>query len=162
VRKEVLKRILEESVASWDRLVLIVSYSLWDIVSYAVEHLLSGILGDDAQKEDQTTTHRFREVAQRFYPLIRLSEGYSVFRPLLKCNADDIAETIAQEGLPTLSTPCRYRAFRPKRILESYYEKMGLRFDYSRVIDFARRSLGLPDISAYTDLEKEEYLLRVF
>ena len=46
--------------------------------------------------------------------------------------------------------------------LESYYEKMGLRFDYSRVIDFARRSLGLPDISAYTDLEKEEYLLRVF
>jgi tRNA(Ile)-lysidine synthase TilS/MesJ len=91
-----------------------------------------------------------------------MKEGYSIFRPLLKCNADEIVETVAQENLPTLSIPCRYREFRPKRILESYYEKMGLRFDYSQVVAFARRSLDLPDISTYTELEKEEYLLRVF
>jgi tRNA(Ile)-lysidine synthase TilS/MesJ len=162
VRKGVLKHILEDAVADWEQLVLIVSYSLWDIVSYALEHLLSTVLSDAVQAEDQTTTHRFTEVAQRFYPLIRMKEGYTIFRPLLKCNADDIVETVAQKDLPVLSSPCRYRDFRPKRILEAYYEKMGLRFDYDQVIDFARRSLGLPDISAYTDLEKEEYLLRVF
>jgi hypothetical protein len=66
VRKAVLKRILEDSVADWERLVLIVCYSLWDIVSYAVEHLLSSVLSDAAQAGDQTTTQRFKEVAQRF------------------------------------------------------------------------------------------------
>ena len=162
VRKGVLKRLLEDSVADWGRLVLIVSYSLWDIVSYAVEHLLSSVLSDAAQAVDRATTHRFTEVAQRFYPLIRMKEGDTIFRPLLKCNGDEVAETVAREGLSTLSIPCRYRDFRPKRILEAYYEKMGLRFDYDQVIDFAQRSLSLPDISAYTDLDKEEYLLRVF
>jgi hypothetical protein len=91
-----------------------------------------------------------------------MKEGYTIFRPLVKRNADEIVETVAQEGLPILSIPCKYRDFRPKRILEAYYEKMGQRFDYDQVIDFARRSLSLPDISAYADLEKEEYLLRVF
>ncbi len=162
VRKGVLKRILEDSVADWGRLVLIVSYSLWDIVSYAVEHLLGSILSGGPQAEERAKSQRFTEVAQRFYPLITMKEGYTIFRPLLKRNADEIVATVADQGLPTLSIPCRYRDFRPKRILEAYYEKMGLRFDYPHVIDFARRSLGLPDIAAYTDLEKEEYLLRVF
>jgi len=49
-----------------------------------------------------------------------------------------------------------------QRILQSYYEKMGLRFDYQRVLNFAAASLDLPDLSAYTGMEKEEYLQKFF
>jgi hypothetical protein len=39
---------------------------------------------------------------------------------------------------------------------------MGLRFNYNQLIDFAINSLGLPNISSYTSMEKEDYLGDVF
>ena len=105
---------------------------------------------------------RFMETAQRFYPIIKMKEGYTVFRPLIKFNGSDIQKALEKEKIPVLSIPCEFRDFRPKRIFENYYKKMGLRFDYDRVFHFAKQSLNLPDLSSYTSMAKEEYISNVF
>ena len=162
LRKGVLKEILTRLVDEWEDLVIVPGYTLWDIVSYSMEHMLNGIFSVSGNKSRNERDKRFMETAQRFYPLLKMKEGYMVFRPLIKYNQNDILENIEQAGIPILSNPCRFRDFRPKRILEKYYEKTGLRFEYDRVFGFARRSLNLPDSSAYTSIEKEEYLLDIF
>lgn len=161
-RRKLLKSILTRSIEDWRNLVLIVSYSLWDIVSYSLENMLNNISSNPDQKIRIEKNKRFKETAQRFYPLLTMKEGYQIFRPLIKYNNDDILEVISQENLPTLSIPCKFKDFRPKRILEKYYAKMGLRFNYNQLIDFAINSLNLPDISSYTSMEKEDYLGNVF
>ena len=102
------------------------------------------------------------ETAQRFYPLLKMKEGFTVFSHLVSCNANDILKALEQGGIPTLSIPCKFKEFRPKRILEKYYEKMGMRFDYKQVFDFARRSFGLPESPTYTLIDRDEYLLNLF
>lgn len=161
-RRKLLKSILTRSIEDWRNLVLIVSYSLWDIVSYSLENMLNNISSNPDPKIRIEKNKRFKETAQRFYPLLTMKEGYQIFRPLIKYNNDDILEVISQENLPTLSIPCKFKDFRPKRILEKYYAKMGLRFNYNQLIDFAINSLNLPDISSYTSMEKEDYLGNVF
>ncbi|MBW1920204.1 MAG: hypothetical protein JRI81_08275, partial [Deltaproteobacteria bacterium] len=84
------------------------------------------------------------------------------FRPLVKYNGNDIVRAVKKQGIPFLSIPCKFKDYRPKRILERYYEKMALCFDYQQVLDFARRSLNLPDISSYDNIEKEEYFKNIF
>jgi tRNA(Ile)-lysidine synthase TilS/MesJ len=162
LRKKMLNSVLASSTQDWERLVLIICFSLWDIVSYSIEHILSDIFSDFDPGVGVEKNRRFAETAQRFYPLLKMKEGYTVFRPLIKYNNNDILKLIAQEGIPTLSIPCAFRGFRPKRILEGYYEKMGLCFKYNQVFDFARRSLNLPDASLYTSIDKDEYLLHLF
>jgi len=159
LKKKMLKNILISSIDDWERLVLIVGYNLWDIVSYSLEHILNGFFSNSVSTE---SNKRFMETAQRFYPLLKIKEGYTIFRPLIKYNSDDILKVIKQAGIPTLSIPCQFREFRPKKVLEKFYQKMGIRFDYDKVFDFARRSLGLPDINTYTSIDKEEYLLNIF
>jgi len=161
-RRELLKGILTNSTEDWENLVLIVGYSLWDIVSYALEHLLGDILSNSDQQIGIESNKRFNETAQRFYPIIKMKEGYTVFRPLIKYNNDDINKIIAQEGIPILSIPCEFKDFRPKRILEKYYKKMGLQFNYNQLFAFAKQSLNLPDISSYSAIAKEDYLLNIF
>ena len=73
-----------------------------------------------------------------------------------------INNLLAKESIPTLKIPCKYKDFRPKRILEKYYERMDLYFDYNRLFDFAKTSLNIPDMSFYTSIGKEEYLGDVF
>ncbi|MBW1934758.1 MAG: hypothetical protein JRI84_04300 [Deltaproteobacteria bacterium] len=161
VRKKMLHTILSQSVENWEKLVLVPSYSLWDIASYAVEHLLGDVFsnGKDVGEE---RSKRFIETAQRFYPFASMKEGYSIFRPLVKYNGNDIVRAVKKQGIPFLSIPCKFKDYRPKRILERYYEKMALCFDYQQVLDFARRSLNLPDISSYDNIEKEEYFKNIF
>ena len=91
-----------------------------------------------------------------------MKEGYQVFRPLVKYNNDDILKVVDEKNLPILSIPCAFKDFRPKRILEKYYEKMGLRFEYNQVLGFAKTSLKVPGISAFTDIAKEDYLTDIF
>ncbi|MEW6673189.1 MAG: hypothetical protein AB1427_15925 [Thermodesulfobacteriota bacterium] len=162
VRRKLLNKILTASVKEWQRLVLVVSFSLWDIVSYSIEHLLTDIYAPAGPEIDPPPSKRFIETAQRFYPLVKMEEGYSIFRPLVRYNNADILGLIAREAIPILSIPCEFKDYRPKRILQRYYEKMEMRFDYRRVLDFAEASLGLPDLSAYTGMEKEEYLRKFF
>jgi tRNA(Ile)-lysidine synthase TilS/MesJ len=91
-----------------------------------------------------------------------MNEGYSIFRPLIKLNDSDIRRMLEQEGIPTLSIPCKFSNFRPKRLLENYYKTLGLRFDYDQLLDFAKKSLDLPDISSYASINKAEYLQNIF
>lgn len=162
LRKKLMKKILASTINDWSRLVIIVAFSLWDITSYAVEHMLNSISPGFEKGSDIEKSNRLKEIAHRFYPLIKMKEGYSIFRPLLKYNNDEIKKWIEKEGIPILLIPCEFKDFRPKRILERYYERMGLRFNYDRVYDFALTSLQVPDISSYASIGKEEYLGSVF
>jgi tRNA(Ile)-lysidine synthase TilS/MesJ len=162
LRKNVLNRILARTIEDWSRLVLIVSYSLWDIVSYSLEHLMSHAFSHPGQRIRLEENRRFKEISQRFYPFLTMKEGYQIFRPLLKYNNDDIGSVIDRKDLPILSTPCRFKDFRPKRILEKYYEKMGLRFDYDQLRLFAEKALGIPGISSFAAVDKEDYLTNIF
>jgi len=159
LRKQMLKTVLTNTIDSWESLVLVTSYSLWDIVSYSIEHILNDLFSNSVNAENNK---RFLETAQRFYPLLKMKEGYTVFRPIIRYNSDDILKAIKEADIPTLSIPCEFKEFRPKRILERYYQKMEIRFDYDKVFNFARRSLSLPDISTYTSIDRDEYLSNVF
>lgn len=162
VRRKVLNQFLNVSNRDWERLVICISFSLWDIVSYSIEHVLTDIYTSRPPADSNTGGRRFMETALRFYPLVKMTEGYSVFRPLIRYNNDDILTVISRNNIPILSIPCEFKEYRPKRILQRYYEKVGMRFDYHRVLDFAVNSLGLPDPSAYAGMEKEEYLQKYF
>lgn len=162
LRKNLLNRILARTIEDWSSLVLIVCYSLWDIVSYSLEHLLTDTFSDPDKRISIEKNKRFKETSQRFYPLLTMKEGYQIFRPLIKYNNDDILKVIDKKNLPTLSIPCAYKDHRPKRILEKYYQKMGLRFDYNQLMLFAKKSLNLPAPSSFTAIEKEEYITHIF
>jgi len=162
LRKKMLKTLLPELVPDWKKLVLITSYSLWDLVSYSIEHILADAFSEPEEGKRTVIEKRHMETAQRFYPLLTMKEGYTVFRPLIKYNGNEIVELITETGIPTLSIPCKFADFRPKRTLEGYYQKMGLRFDYNRLLGFTKNHLNLPDIAKYTSLKKEEYLRHFF
>lgn len=162
LRKKLMKQILADTIEDWNSLVLIVGYSLWDLASYAVEHLLGSTISKDNSGNHSEKEKRFREIAQRFYPLLKMNEGYTIYRPLLKYNNDDIKKILAEKNIPTLMIPCKYKDFRPKRILEKYYERMDLYFDYNKLFDFAKTSLNIPDMSSYASIGKEEFLGDVF
>ena len=159
LRKQMLKAMLTNLIDDWESLVLVTGYSLWDIVSYSIEHILDDLFSNSVKPGNNK---RFTETAQRFYPLLKMKEGYTVFRPMIRYNSDDILKAIKEADIPTLSIPCKFKEFRPKRILERYYQKMGIYFDYDKVFDFARESLDLPDIATYTSIDKDEYLLNIF
>jgi len=38
---------------------------------------------------------------------------------------------------------------------------MGLHFEYSKVLEFAKKALNLPEISYYTEISMEEYLTKI-
>jgi len=159
LRKKMLKTISPNLIDDWESLVIVVGYNLWDIVSYSIENILNDLYSDSIGIE---YSKRFKETAQRFYPLLTMKEGYTIFRPLITYNSDDILRAVKDAGIPTLSTPCKFKEFRPKRILERYYQKTGIRFDYDKVLGFAKRSLSLPDISTYTLIDRDEYLSNLF
>lgn len=162
IRRQRLNAVLRDKVKQWNDLVLVVSYTLWDLVSYVSEYLLAGVFTKTNGGPSHELQKRFVEISQRFYPFLRMKEGYSVFRPLLRCNGCDVLESVEEEGIPILGIPCNFKDFRPKRILERYYDKMGLRFDYDEVFNFAKKTMGLADPSAYSDMDKEQYLTKVF
>ncbi len=52
---------------------------------------------------------RFVEISQRFYPFLRMKEGYSVFRPLIHYNGCDVLRTVEEESIPILGIPCSFK-----------------------------------------------------
>ena len=162
VKRRLLQTNLTRTIEDWENLVLIVNYSLWDLASYCVEYMLMGISSIPDRGNTDRKNNRILETAQRFYQLVKMREGYTVFQPLIKYNTNEIVNLINEHGIPTLSIPCKYTDFRPKRIFQKYYETMGMRFDYEQVFQYAKNSLNLPDISSYLSLSKEEYLLNIF
>ncbi len=157
IRKKMLARFLEKRVSQWDRLVIVTSYSLWDLVSYALEQVLGNMLNSG-----ENTEKRFKETAQRFFPILHMKEGYKVFRPLVTINDTDIQKHLEKQRIPTLTAECKFGRLRPKRILEDYYKTAGFSFDYGKLLNFAGKSLDIPSASAYEFMGKEEYFGRLF
>ena len=162
IRRQKLNTVLTKTVKEWNNLVLVVSYTLWDVVSYAAEFLLGGLFSKADGDIPAEMQRRFSETSQRFHAFLQMKEGYSVFRPLIRYNGCDVVKTVEVEGIPILGIPCRFKDYRPKRVLEKYYDKMGLRFNYDAVLNFAEQTMGLSEASAYTSMDKERYLTKVF
>ncbi len=141
--------------------VLMMSYSLWDLVSATLEHILNGYYAEEpgaVAANGKKPDNRFLETSQRFYPLIRLKNGLQIFKPLISYNDQQILELIEHARIPLASTPCRYKEFRPKRIFCRYYEKAKLEFDFDQVFAFATDVLKIPALSYYESLDMDTYL----
>ena len=160
LRKEVLNIVLSKLVKDWKDLIIVTSYSLWDIVSYSLEEILSEKLG--SSPKGHSGSDRFLTTAQRFYPLLEMKEGFKIYRPLIRYNSNNILEVLKSLKIPFITRECKFETSRPKRILEKYYQNMGMVFDYERVFRFARECLDLPGTESYDNFDREKYLLKVF
>ena len=154
---------LNSSVIDWHSLVIIVGWSLWDIVGYSLEYLFGSVYSkNEALFQGKSIDDRFFRTSQRFYPMLKMKEGYYLFKPLLRYNDQDIIKVIHENQIPILTTDCKYKDFRPKRLFADCYIKMDLYFDYDKVMKFAKEALNLQKPSSYTDLHKEEFITSVF
>jgi tRNA(Ile)-lysidine synthase TilS/MesJ len=145
-------------------LVIVMSYSLWDIVSASIEHILGAVYTDKEAApafRHKSTEERYVETFQRFYPMLRMPDGFSVFKPLIYYNDQDIKSLLTREGIPVLSSMCDYKQYRPKRLFAQYYERMNLQFDFKEVFNFAQKALNLPEESHFTQMGGEHYLNKV-
>ena len=161
-RKKLLYDVVCEKINDLTRLVLITAYTLSDLVSYSLEYAVGANYTTLDSEEPKKSRQRFLETGQRFYPILMMKGGFTIYRPILRFNEKDVARIIDHAGIPILSTPCLYGHLRPKRILESYYDSLSLDFDYDRVLDFARISLDLPAVNEYVSMDNEHFLKRVF
>lgn len=142
-------------------LVIVISYSLWDLVSATIEHILGSVYASPQYTPSingKPREERFLETFQRFYPLLQFTNGFSVFKPLIYYNDQAIIDLIRRENIPLLCTSCNYKEYRPKRLFGQYYEKMNLQFEFQDVLNFARNTLHLPDEAFFTQLGEEGYL----
>ena len=163
-KKKLLINYFKELTPDLEALVIIMSYSLWDLVSATIEHILSAIYFNtnwSVPVRGKGTEERFIETSQRFYPSLKLKEGLTIFKPLIRYNDQDILKVISDNKIPLLTTSCKYKEYRPKRLFGTYYEKMGLYFEYSKVFEFANKALNLPEISYYNNISMEEYLTKI-
>lgn len=163
-KKQTLMQYIRAQRIDLDRLVVVLSYSLYDLVSASIEHILGSLLaerGATPALRYKPAEERFTETGQRFYPLLRMPTGFTVFKPLIFYNDQEIAGLLAAERIPVLPNSCEFKPFRPKRHFAQYYERMGLRFDYEAVFAFAKRALDLPAASAFTAMDPEHYLKKV-
>jgi len=163
-KKKLLMNYFKSSILDLETLVIIMSYSLWDLVSASIEHILSAIYFNSSYSisvRGKSSEERFIETSQRFYPLLKLKGGLTIFKPLIRYNDQDILKVISENNIPLLTTSCKYKEFRPKRLFATYYEKMSLHFEYSKVLEFAKKAFNLPETSYYTVINMEEYLTKI-
>lgn len=163
-KKKILISHLKQMVSDWNSIVIIMSYSLWDLVSATLEHISGAIFTDKSYSsslQGKSTDERFIETAQRFFPLLKLKGGPTIYKPLIKYNDQEIHKFISENRIPLTTTSCNFKEFRPKRTFATYYEKTDLFFDYSKVLDFSKRALNLPDISYYEEIDSKEYMTRI-
>jgi tRNA(Ile)-lysidine synthase TilS/MesJ len=159
------KQLLHEHMTRLEdvtNLVIVAAYTLWDLVSYSLEYLLGAIYADSTAKNGERHHKRFIETGQRFYPFLQMDAGYTMYRPVLRYNRQDIVRIIQEASIPILSTPCNHTRFRPKNQLGSYYDSMGLHFDYNRVVRFATECLGLISANKYSSMTMEEFVTCIF
>jgi 3'-phosphoadenosine 5'-phosphosulfate sulfotransferase (PAPS reductase)/FAD synthetase len=162
-KREACLQYLNSTVDSWDSLVIIVGWSLWDLVGYSLEYLLGGIYTKNNNMfQGKTIEERHLRTSQRFYPMLKMKEGYSLYKPLLRYNDQDILQVIQENQIPLLNTDCKYKDFRPKRLFSECYTKMGMHFDYDKVLTFAREALNLIPSSSYTSIDKKVFIKSIF
>jgi len=163
-KKNELIQYFKRNKPDWGNLVMVISYSLWDLVSACIEHITGGIFADQqfsTAVKGKTPEERFMEIAQRFYPLIKLKNGMSIFKPLIYYNDQDILETVKVNDLPLTIPTCTHKEYRPKRGFALYYHKMDHHFNYEKVLKFAQKSLQIPKLDIYSEMPSEVYLKEV-
>jgi tRNA(Ile)-lysidine synthase TilS/MesJ len=160
LRKQLLFDVVRDSCNNLEDLVIVINYDLSDLVSYTLEYLTGSIYSDNGN--GQCVQKRFTEVSHRFYPVLKMDQGYTIYRPILRYNEQDVIKIVKEASIPILTVPCRYAKYRPKRTLAAYYEAMGLHFDYDKVFDFAKNRLGLLSAGGYASMKQEDYLKKVF
>ena len=161
-RKKLLFDVVARTFSDLSKLVLVTAYTLSDLVSYSLEYLLGTIYSNGDADQLLRGQERFLETGQRFYQSLKMEGGVTIYRPILKYNTQNVMKIVEGIDAPVLSAPCHYAHFRPKRMLEKYYESMSLNFDYYRLFEFARTSLELPPIDEYASMPKEHFLKRIF
>jgi tRNA(Ile)-lysidine synthase TilS/MesJ len=166
VCQQVRKLLFVESIrrrppSEMHNLVVVTAYTLWDLVSYSLEHIMGHNLIQSDGENAYTGRTRFLETGQRFHSVLNMKRGYTMYRPLLEYNKQDVVRMIQQASIPVLNTPCRYARFRPKRILETYYELRRLSFAYERVLTFAEKCLCLPSVDEYESMTND-FLIEAF
>lgn len=160
-KKQALINFLKAESIEMGSLVIIISYSLWDLVSASIEHTLAFNFSlSDAfpSVRHKSTEERFFETAQRFYPFLEFKSGFAVFKPLIRYNDQDILKIISDEDIPLLSAQCRFRDYRPKRLFSSHYERMNIKFDFEKVLEFSKTVHHLPEENVFTELGEDSYL----
>lgn len=161
IRKRRLGSLFQNLDMPLPKIVVATSYTLTDLASYGLEHIMGHVFNGQTGPQDKTAP-RSLETAQRFYPLLEMKEGYLVYRPLIKINEAEVEEQIKAYSIPVLTTACKYRNFRPKRVLEDYFKKMGLSFNYDSVFNFMKKVPKFPLNHPYSTLDKEQYLNEIF
>ncbi len=160
-KKTALINYLKAEAIDMRSLVIVMSYSLWDLVSATIEHTLTSAFaspdGSPAVRH-KSTEERFFETSQRFYPFLKFDSGFTVFKPLIRYNDQDILKVVSDEGIPLLSTECRYREYRPKRLFSRYYQQSNLKFAFEKVLSFAQTVHHLPEESFFTQIGEDRYL----
>jgi len=136
-------------------IVLILSFSLWDLVSYSIEYLVEGVYNVQGTKG-----HGDRRVStsQRFYPVIQLNDGLIVFNPLLKYNEQEILQVVTEQKIPLSQAECAYKRYTPKRILFDYYRQANALFDYKQVFSYVKHSFQIQELATSPGMTTLEFL----
>src|SRR6056297_1239240 len=108
IRKKVLPELFSRLHRPIEEVVLVSGHSLWDLAGYAMNRLVGDALADSTTHPQVNSSERFLEISQRFYIHLNMPEGYSVYRPMLVLNADEIEVICEEKALPILDVTCRY------------------------------------------------------
>jgi tRNA(Ile)-lysidine synthase TilS/MesJ len=161
-KREYFLEYLIRTVTDWNSTALILGWSLWDIVSYTLEYILGSVYADqEALYQGKTIKERFFRTTQRFYPMLKMKEGYALYKPLLRYNDQDIVKVVRENEIPILTTDCKFKDYRPKRYFAESYLKMNMYFDYDKVMKFAHEALNLENPSSYQVLNKEKFIASI-
>ncbi|GEM_PF-1401589 len=162
LRKKALPELFTLVRRPVEDVVLVSGHSLWDLAGYALNRLVGDGLADSTTQAEVYSKERFLEISQRFYIFLTMPEGYSVYRPMLVLNADEIDLLCWENSLPVLDVTCRYSLMRPKKVLGGYFEKFGYRFSYRQVFEFARTYLKIAELDTIQSMSQDEYLTKRF
>ncbi|MBI9107287.1 MAG: hypothetical protein JEZ04_11140 [Spirochaetales bacterium] len=161
-RKKSLPEIFSYFKRPVSDIVIVSGHSLWDIAAYALNRILAEKLSSTTLNSETLSESRLLEVSQRFYPFFTMPEGYSVYRPLLYLNQNEIHTFCRENTIPVIEEECRYSSWRPKNNLSDFFEKFGYSFDYETVFNFAKEQLNIIDLKTITSIKSEEYLSKHF
>lgn len=162
LRKKELPNLFDFLSRSPDEVVIVSGHSLWDLAGYAMDRFVANELAASTDYAESFSDERFLEISQRFYPFLSMNEGYSIYRPMLFLNAEEITSVCAENSLPLLEVPCRYSMQRPKKMLGVYFTRFGYQFEYSQVVAFAKKYLKIADLEDIQNTAQEEFLTRRF
>ena len=144
-----LDRLIEDCYPDKEPLVVIYGFSLWDMVSYSLEYLLGDKYANASTQSlfqgDKARSRFSYQTSRRFYPFLKTEAGFYAYCPLLRYNDPEIKGAINEKKIPLLKVQCQYDKYRPKRILQEVYEKMGMVFDYDKVFSFSQRAYELDE-----------------